>query len=76
MEIAESGENGYFKIKTPPDGTYVFREITAPEGYETSPEVYHFTIENRTLVRGIFEIKTKRYRRRKKDGSRHFMKEK
>ena len=24
MEIAESGENGYFKIENPPDGTYAF----------------------------------------------------
>ncbi len=66
MEIAESGENGYFKIKTPPDGTYVFREIQAPEGYETSPEVYHFTIENRNLVRGIFEIKNEKIQDKKK----------
>ena len=66
MEIAKSGENGYFKIATPPDGTYVFREITAPEGYEISPEVYHFTVENGKMVRGIFEIKNEKIQEKKK----------
>ena len=72
MEIAKSGENGYFKIATPPDGTYVFREITAPEGYEISPEVYHFTVENGKTVRGIFEIKNEKIQEKKKGWIRAF----
>lgn len=66
MEMAESGENGYFKIPVVPDGTYVFREITAPEGYEVSSEIYHVTIENGERVKGIFEIKNEKIQEKKK----------
>lgn len=65
-KIAESGPDGMFKIICPPNGTYIFKEIKAPDGYELSQELYHFTVEKDQTVKGVFEIKNEKIQKKTK----------
>ena len=53
-KIAESGPDGMFKIICPPNGTYIFKEIKAPDGYELSQELYHFTVEKGSECKKVY----------------------
>lgn len=65
-KIAESGPDGMFKIICPPNGTYIFKEIKAPDGYELSQELYHFTVEKDQNVKGVFQIKNEKIQKKTK----------
>ena len=50
-------EEGYLVVEGLPVGSYTFKEIEAPEGYELNDETYEFTINEDGSVDGSFIIK-------------------
>ena len=40
---------GKIRFKVPENGSYIFKEVSAPEGYYLNPEVYQFTVKGGTI---------------------------
>lgn len=51
-----TNERGEAEISPLPDGTYVFKETSAPEGYKLNTNIYKFIVDKEGNVRGIVDF--------------------
>ena len=59
-DITETDADGYITVSKLPAGTYTFKEVKAPEGYEINEEIYTFKINADGSIEGDLIIKDKK----------------